>query len=179
MINNRLDNQLTDLLTKSDYHFIILKNKVEQFIKMRLQNINDYKKIYVDLDESWYDQFIYLRIESKKKEGMNPNLTNNDIKFLREESNFCNYFKDYMKNKMYCQFFVHLENDILNSTRLKSIDDELGKPNLNNEIRQNNINYIKNITHQTDGIYTIIKKYIDYIEKYHNNMNFEQFILNL
>ena len=36
------DNQLIDLLTKSDNHFIILKKKVEQFIKMGLQNINDY-----------------------------------------------------------------------------------------------------------------------------------------
>ena len=51
----------------------------------------------------------------------NPNLTDKLVLFLQNEENFCNYFKEFLKLKIKTDYYVNLENEIINHSREKMI----------------------------------------------------------
>lgn len=154
-----------------------IQKKMQILLNNKNYNIFEYDKIYEDFSEDWYDKFIQERIKAKQIEGFNPNLSNEMILFLQNERDFLNYFKDFMKLKNKTDFYVNIENNILNHTRINNNNFKLGEPTLDKDIRKQNYEYTLNLGKNCDNMYTLIYEYLNFIENLNTSYSFNNFIL--
>ena len=154
-----------------------MRQQVQIYLNNKILDINQYADIYINMSNDWLYNYICHRIDGKKKEGVNPNLTENDIITLKNNTEFCNYFKYFMEKKLECDFYIPIENDIINITRSEpTSDNNLGKPMIDYKIREKNSNFVSNLSKETDGCYILIEEYLNHIERTHDNMLFLHFI---
>ena len=154
--NNELDNCMIDRYNKLDI-------KMKEMLNNKIYNIYDYETIYEDCSEEWYNKFINMRIRDKKIEGYNPNLTENSILFLQTEENFINYFKEFLKLKIKTDYYVKIENEIVNNSE-KTDDGSLGLPKIDSNLRKENSKYTTSLGKSCDNMYILIEEYLNFIE---------------
>ena len=167
--NNELDNCMIDRYNKLDI-------KMKEMLNNKIYNIYDYETIYEDCSEEWYNKFINMRIRDKKIEGYNPNLTENSILFLQTEENFINYFKEFLKLKIKTDYYVKIENEIVNNSREKTDDGSLGLPKIDSNLRKENSKYTTSLGKSCDNMYILIEEYLNFIEDMNSEFSFKEFL---
>lgn len=180
-IENRLDNIVKE-------HKKNLYNKNQEYLNIGIYDINKYTDFYEDLEDTWYKDFIYCRIKRKQTEGYNPNLTDKLVVFLQNEENFCNYFKEFLKLKIKTDYYVNLENEIINHSREKitnNTDDvirpfgseiPLGIPLIDKNLRKKNADFVIQLGHNCDDMYSFIEEYLNLIENTNEEISFDLFL---
>ena len=141
-----------------------------------IYDIHEYEKIYEDYEECWYEKFINLRIKDKQIEGYNPNLTEKSILFLQNDKSFTNYFKEFLKLKIKTDFYVEIENKIVNDSREETLDGSLGHPTINSILREKNYKYSLSLGQNCDNMYNLISEYLNFIENINSEFNFVDFL---
>ena len=169
MSNDELDNYMNVHINKLDI-------KIKEMLNNKIYNIYDYEKIYEDYSEEWYDKFINVRIRGKKEEGYNPGLTEDSILFLQEEKNFINYFKEFLRLKIKTDYYVKVENEIINNSREKTDDGSLGLPKIDSNLRKENSKYTRLLGKNSDDMYILIEEYLNFIENINEAFSFEDFM---
>lgn len=170
---NLTHNDIDKLIKK---HFQKLYSNAVILIDQGIQNIDEFVNIYLEPEDKICNTFIYHRILAKREEKYNEHLTDEDIYFLRNSESFINYFKHFLSLKFKCDYYVKIENEIINKSRVIDKDFINGRPTISNEIRKHNSTFIKNLCNETDETYKLIENYLNYIEKNHNSYDFELFI---
>lgn len=165
--------ELDELLFK---HIETCNLNANQYIQQKIHNINKYLVVYYHLEDYWYREYVLFRLDAKKYEDVNPNLSLDDLQFLKTQENFIDYFIYFLKLKIKTDFYVQLENKIVDSTRINQDDNSLGEPTLDKTIRNENSLFIKNLGNEVDGSYKIIEQYLNYIEDTHSTIPFQDFI---
>ena len=169
MSNDELDNYMNEHINKLDI-------KMKEMLNNKIYNIYYYKKIYEDCSEEWYNKFINMRIRGKKIEGYNPGLTENSILFLQTEENFINYFKEFLKLKIKTDYYVKIENEIVNNSREKTDDGSLGLPKIDSNLRKENSKYTISLGKSCDNMYILIEEYLNFIENMNDKFSFKEFM---
>ena len=154
-----------------------LEKKIKEYLNQKIYDLLEYEKIYEDFSNEWYSKFIYERIKSKKTEGYNPTLSDNMIIYLQNEKNFIDYFKNFLQLKNKTDFYVKIENDIINDSREKNIDSEgLGMPTIDKNLREKNYKYTLELGKNCDNMYTLIYEYLNLIENINEELKFNLFL---
>lgn len=173
MLNKLEENDIINYKKELDNKLNI---KIKEYINNKIYDIYKYEKIYEDMDDEWYRKFIFIRIIEKKNEGFNPKLTDKDILYLQNEENFINYFKEFLKLKIKTDYYVYIENEIVNSSREKTINESLGLPTLDNNIRKKNYKYVMILGKNCDNMYKLIEEYLNLIENINDEFSFSNFL---
>ena len=165
----QLDLEYTSSLNK-------MKEKASRILNDE-QDISKYEQFYLEMSNDWYNPFIYQRIEDKRTEGFNPNLTDDDIEYLRTNIEFCNYFKHFLEIKLKCDYYNYIENQIINNSRGEPSEEYfLGEPTISFELRNQNASFVKSLGDNADGNYQLIELYLNLIEKNHQPYDFNKFL---
>lgn len=154
-----------------------LEKKIKEYLNQKIYDLLEYEKIYEDFSDTWYSEFINERIKSKKTEGYNPNLSDNMIIYLQNEKNFIDYFKDFLQLKNKTDFYVKIENDIINDSRIKNTNSkELGMPTIDKHLREKNYKYTLKLGKNCDNMYNLIYEYLNLIENINKELKFSLFL---
>ena len=99
------------------------------------------------------------------------------IIYLQNEKNFIDYFKDFLQLKNKTDFYVKIENDIINDSRIKNIDSkELGIPTIDKNLREKNYKYTLKLGKNCDNMYNLIYEYLNLIENINEELKFSLFL---